>query len=99
MTSTRRFTILFISPTFPVSRYVCCADMPAAPLPAETPASEPVRLDVAPGGFPVAAPALPALPVDVADLVSLPVRGLDDPRIEPLLDAFVRMNSAPASAD
>jgi hypothetical protein len=99
-----------MSPTLPVSRYVCGEDMPAAPLPDETPACEPLPLDVPPaGGCPAGAPALPVLPllpvlpvlpVDDGDPVPLPVREpppLDEPDIdEVLLDTFVRMNSAPA---
>jgi len=91
VTSTRRFTSLFISPTLPVSLYVCCADMFVIPLPAEAPASEPVLPAVAPGvGF--AVPAV--LPVGDVDPVALPGR---DPDIEePLVETFVRTNSAPA---
>ena len=90
VTSTRRFTSLFISPMLPVSRYVCCADTPAAPLLVEAPGSAPVLLGVP--GFPAGAPALPVLPVD--DGVPVPLLPVREPA--PLDDdTFVRMNSAP----
>jgi hypothetical protein len=67
--------------------------MSAGALPVETRSSEPVRLDApVAGGFAGAAPLLPGVGVD-------PVREppLDDPEVEePLLETFVRMNSAPA---
>jgi hypothetical protein len=102
VTSTRRFTSLFISPTLPVSRYASGAGVP---LPAELPASEPILPDVPlAAGFLVAAPGVPVLPgVDGAAPAPLPVREApagDDPDIdEPLLETLVRMNSAPAAPE
>jgi hypothetical protein len=95
VTSTRRFISLFISPGFPVSRYVRCPEMPAAPLPLEAPTSEPVLLEEPLAvGLPVDPPALPE-----ADGDPVPLRGCELPVAEPdiadpLLDTFVRMNSA-----
>jgi hypothetical protein len=94
VTSTRRFTSLFISPTFPVSRYVCCV---AFPLLAD-PASEPVLPAPPAAELPVAAPELPVVE---GVPVALPVREppVEDPDIdEPLIETLVRMNSDPAPA-
>jgi len=71
-----------------------------APLPAAAPVSDPVLEVPLAGGVPVAAPALPAVPVDPEPLPVREPLPLDDPDMDdPLLETFVNMNSALESAE